>query len=625
MCGIVGAWSSSATLEETEKRIDLALHRLRLRGPDNRDHRLFSTCILGHARLSILDLTENAHQPFSCPTGRYSMVFNGEIFNFKSLRASLEEEGETFSTQSDTEVLLRLFIREGEAMLPKLNGFFAFAIYDTEEKSLFLARDRYGEKPLYYRFSDDVLYFSSDTRAINLLEGKKPAIDLHAFNLYFRLSYIPGPYTIFCDTFQLMPGHCMWAGKTPKAWYTLAEQETKPTPGYEEACSHVKDLIQDSVSLRLISDVPLGAFLSGGIDSSVMVACASQKISNLHTYSIGYADEPFFDETQYAKLVADKYGTKHTVFKLSNSDFYEALHPMLDALDQPFADSSALAVFILSRETRKHVTVSISGDGGDELFSGYSKHMAAYKAMGSNMTNTLLRLFSPGLDKLSGSRQSKWGNKIRQIQKYANGLRLSPEDRYCTWASFATDAQIMRLLGPAYKSEAWDKMTAFTAGITDNAGDINPILRADLSLVLPFDMLVKVDTMSMGNSLEVRSPLLDYRLVDYVNSLPSRYKIDSKRKKKLLIDAFRSELPEALHNRPKQGFEVPLWKWFCGPLKPHLEELFTDSAVYPPHLFNAVELENLLNGIRKGDRPDTTYLIWSLLIWGHWYTKMQYS
>jgi asparagine synthase (glutamine-hydrolysing) len=621
MCGIVGAWSSSDALQNAEGRIEKALHRLRLRGPDNRGHRFFETCLLGHARLSILDLSESAHQPFACPEGRYWIVFNGEIFNFLSLRKALEQEGETFSTQSDTEVLLRLFKREGEGMLHKLNGFFAFAVYDTHEGSLFLARDRYGEKPLYYREVNKCLYFGSDTRALNILAGEKPDIDINSLNLYFRLSYIPGPFTIFEETFQLMPGHCMWAGEAPKQWYSLSETQLTPVPDYQTACEEVNALIQDSVSLRLISDVPLGAFLSGGIDSSVMVACASKKISNLHTFSIGYADEPFFDETKYANLVAERFGTKHTVFKLSNSDFYEALFPMLEAMDQPFADSSALAVYILSRETRKHVTVSISGDGGDELFSGYNKHMAAFKALDKGVINAALRFAGPGLSLLQGSRQSKLGNRIRQVSKYASGLRLKAPERYAAWAAFGSAEEISNLLGTGYRAESWQRLNAFTANIKEIQGDINSMLLADLSLVLPFDMLVKVDTMSMGNSLEVRSPLIDFRLVDYVNSLPSQYKIDKQRKKKLLIDAFRADLPEELHNRPKQGFEVPLWNWFCGPLSEHLNELFNTKELYPAHLFNQTALNSLMEGVRRKDRPDTTYLIWSLLIWGHWYTK----
>lgn len=623
MCGIAGQWSLTAQVPSPELTLR-AVQCMRLRGPDAQRELSSGRASLGHARLSILDLSEAAHQPFSDETQRFHLVFNGEIFNFESLRNQLKAEGIQCRTQSDTEVLLHLFLLEGPAMLSKLNGFFAFAVYDKEENSIFLARDRYGVKPLYYTVVDQRLVFASELKALVAMIPP-PALDPVSMQLYFRKGYIPGPYTIYQNVHHLMPGHTL-RGKgdllfAPEPWYQFPDpnHSLQPLPSYEEASRTVRSLVADAVKLRMVADVPVGAFLSGGVDSSVVVACAAPLNPQLHTFSIGYADEPFFDETRFAEAVAKHFGTQHTSFQLTNDDLLSALDDVLDYLDQPFADSSALPVHILSRKTRKNVTVALSGDGGDELFSGYHKHMGEFLIRQGGWKMSLARGLAPLTTFLPASRQHWLGNKVRQLQKLARVQQLGPRERYRQLAGVTDDAWISRLLThPGNEDSA--RLQPFLSGITDT-GTMNQVLEADMRLVLPFDMLTKVDLMSMANSLEVRSPLLDYRLVDFVGQLPESYKIDRHRKKKLLIDAFKADIPEVVYNRPKHGFEVPLLKWFRGPLKSRITTLLNDETLFPSAWFNRAALDEVLRALDGSQPKEVSFKIWSLLVWAHWYQK----
>lgn len=620
MCGIVGLIAFKSSAKAYISNLPESLKTLSKRGPDVAQTYVNDHVAFGHARLSIIDTSERAHQPFVDDSGQYIIVYNGEIFNYQALREELVALGYVFHTNSDTEVLLALYKHYGASCLSKLNGFFAFAIYHKADGSVFLARDRFGVKPLVYFEDEEKLIFASEHKAILAFSVPKQ-IDQTALQHYFQLNYLPGT-SIYKGFQKLQPGtylHIFKYKREQKSYYTIPKTTFSPKPSYAEAQKHVADLVEDAVRLRLISDVPLGTFLSGGIDSSVVTGLAARHVSNLHSFSIGFKDEPYFDETHYARLAAQKFKTEHTVFSLTNQDLLEHLFDMLDYLDEPFADSSALAVYILSQKTRQHVTVALSGDGADELFSGYHKHMAEYRMQNPGLIEKTVLLLAPLFKHLPQSKQSKLGNVVRQLHKFSSSAGLSKKDRYWAWASVLSDQeQLCHLLNLKEVVSPPEHMLSSI----DEQGDFNQILKADFKLVLPNDMLTKVDLMSMANSLEVRTPFLDYRLVDYVFQLPVEYKIDGGMKKKILQDAFRTLLPTELYNRPKQGFEVPLLSWFRNELKGLLEnDLLSEQFIREQNVFSWTEIQALKQQLYSHNPGNVTATIWALVVFQYWYKR----
>jgi asparagine synthase (glutamine-hydrolysing) len=383
--------------------------------------------------------------------------------------------------------------------------------------------------------------------------------------------------------------------------------------------------LDDAVKERMISDVPLGAFLSGGIDSSVIVALASRHTNALKTFSVGYRDNPYFDETKYAKLVAAQYKTDHTVFSLTNNDFLEHVGGVLDYLDEPFADSSAIPVFILSHLTRKHVTVALSGDGGDEVFAGYNKHGAEWRVRQRSLLNSLVKAGHPVWKALPRSRNGKFTNKFRQLYRFAEGAKLGERERYWRWAAFNNPQQAGALLQPAARDSVnVAEMEREKAALLEVIGreDYNEMLVADMNLVLLSDMLVKVDMMSMANSLEIRSPFLDYKVVDFAFGLSADYKINGQLKKRIVQDAFRPMLPEELYNRPKQGFEIPLLGWFRNELWSLInDDLLDRRFVTEQGIFNPDATEALKQKLRSNNPEDSHATIWALIVFQHWWKK----
>jgi asparagine synthase (glutamine-hydrolysing) len=624
MCGITGciAFRDSGLLRL--EQIELSVQKLRQRGPDGNGIFRHNHIALGHARLSIIDTSSNGAQPFSDESGRYTLVFNGEFFNFKPYRQKLQASGIRFRSESDTEVLLHLLIREGSACISKINGFFAFAFYDRETGNLLLARDRYGEKPLVWMADENGLCFASEMKALMAYSFEK-SIDYNSLLHYLHLNYIPAPNSIFDQVKKLEPGHYMEVRNNAvriERWYSIPEKIAQPVPHYTEAQKILREKMERAVELRMISDVPLGSFLSGGIDSSVVTALASRYTQKLNTFSIGYADEPLFDETRYAQLVAAQYKTNHTVFSLRNKDLFEHLNSMLEYIDEPFADSSALAVNILCKETRKHATVALSGDGADELFGGYRKHEGEWKLRNGGIKASLVGLLGPVWDNLPASRNSKSGNLIRKLRKFSHGLRTDAAERYWNWCGYGDEAYLDSLCKQqGDKSELLRRKAEYTRFI-GRTGDMNEVLLNDMHLVLPGDMLVKVDLMSMANSLEVRSPFLDYEVVDFAAGLPAEYKISGLGRKRIVQDAFRAILPPELYNRPKQGFEVPLLNWFRGELKGWIfEELLDKKFVEQQGLFNYDGISTLRKQLESNNPGDSTARLWALIVFQHWYRE----
>lgn len=631
MCGITGIMAFNEIGRFHMINLSEATDKLAQRGPDGRG--IFNTerVGLGHRRLAIIDTTSDGNQPMSDESKRYTIVFNGEIFNFKELKKELIDKGISFFSNSDTEVLLKLFILEKEKCLTKLNGFFSFAIYDQATDQLVIARDRYGIKPLLYYSDDDKFLFASEMKSL-LAYGISKDIDYVSLYQYLQVNYIPYPNSIFKHVQKLQPGHYLTIEKrkvVEKKYYTIPYEENRvidTSISYEKAQEQLALLLDDSVQKRLISDVPLGSFLSGGIDSSVIAALASRHTPHLNTFSIGYKDEPFFDETSYANLVAKKLGTNHTVFSLTNHDLLEHVFQILDYIDEPFADSSAIPTFILSRQTRKHVTVALSGDGADELFGGYNKHLAEYKIRSKNLSTQVLKTISPLAQLFPKSRNSFLTNKARQLDRFAKGAKLSPADRYWRWSSYVDEQEALDLFYPYLKStlnkHEYKKRKKIILQHLTNDSTLNDVFLSDIKLGLPNDMLTKVDLMSMANSLEVRVPFLDYRVVNFAFSLPIHYKIDNKMKKKIVQDAFRNLLPKELYNRPKQGFEVPLLKWFRHELKSLItNDLLDDTFIKEQGLFNLENIQQLKKKLNSKNPEDVHAQIWGLIVFQYWWKK----
>lgn len=627
MCGITGIYRFNNSVDQYEKRLEASVATLNKRGPDHQECYLHKNTGLGHARLSIIDTSNAAHQPFHDASGKYVIVFNGEIYNYQSIRKELEDKGYTFKTSSDTEVLLYAFIEMGEACLDRFNGFYAFAILNKETNELFVARDKIGIKPLYFYQDEQQFIFGSELKAIMAFDIEKK-IDQTSLINYLQFCYIPEPFSIFEKVQKLKPGHFIRINgsnveqkrfyKIPYGQGLLSNTNSKYT-----FSKTFYDLMHASVEKRLIADVPIGAFLSGGVDSSIIVACASKFKKDLNTFSIGYKDEPHYDETKYAELVAKHFGTNHTTFSLSNDDLFESLNKVLDYTDEPFADSSALAVNILCEHTRSKATVALSGDGGDELFAGYNKHRAEFMMRNGNLQTMALKMLSPALKRMPQSRASGFGNKVRQMNKF-NAIRsLSPTDRYWEFCTFAS-LEDSQNLAPKYfnESDYLDRKANIIRAC--HGKDFNEFLRNDMEFVLVNDMLVKVDRMSMSHSLEVRVPFLDADIVEFAFQLGEQHKINGAQQKIILQQAFKDELPQEIFTRPKHGFEVPLLKWFQNELSDDLtNKWFNEEKIREQGIFSFEAIQDILQRLNSNNPGDTPLDVWKLIVFQKCFDKFQ--
>ncbi|MFM9028573.1 MAG: asparagine synthase (glutamine-hydrolyzing), partial [Bacteroidota bacterium] len=582
-----------------------------------------------HTRLSIIDTSAAGHQPMTDPKGRFTIVFNGEFFNFNVHREQLLQRGIHLTSESDTEVLLHWYILEKEKCLHRINGFFSFAVYDSVERTIFIARDRFGVKPLLFYSDRDNILFASEMKTLIAL-GIQRELDHESLYTYLQLNYIPGPASIFKGVAKLEPGHYIRITgiddqpRIEKCKYYQVEDRSidLQTQNYQATSAELAVLLDAAVQRRLVADVPVGAFLSGGIDSSIIVGLASRHKKGLKTFSFGFRDEPMFDETRYAEQLAKMHGTDHTAFRLTNNDLFDALFDALDYLDEPFADSSALNVFLLSKETRKKVTVALSGDGADEIFGGYNKHEAEWRVRNQPFTNSLIRLGSPLWTRLPKSRNGRFGNMIRQLDRYSKGAMLTDTERYWRWASLADEEEALALMNTTFSKQKYLDRKAESTKHIKGGTSMNDLFMNDLSLVLPNDMLHKVDMMSMANSLEVRSPFMDYSVIEYAFRMPSAYKIEGRSRKRILRDTFRALLPDGLLNRKKQGFEVPLLKWFRNELRRLIEEdLLEPDYIRDQGLFNFRAIENLKIRLHSNDPGDSASRIWGLIVFQYWYKK----
>ncbi|MFD3002094.1 asparagine synthase (glutamine-hydrolyzing) [Pontibacter toksunensis] len=629
MCGITGVFAFTELGYKAMELLPKAVAALQHRGPDAEGLFFNGPVGLGHRRLSLIAPTAAANQPFKSDNGRYTIVFNGEIFNYKKLRKELEAKGAFFRSDSDTEVLLQLYARERQECLKKLTGFFSLAIYDAEEDSLFLARDRFGEKPLLFYKDTDKFLFGSELSALLKL-GVPREVDYTSLYQYLQLTYVPAPATMLQGVKKLLPGQSLYVRGSrvqENVWYRLpfdGEKAMQNPLSYTQQQAKLKHLLQQAVTDRLVADVPVGAFLSGGIDSSVVVALAARQVEKLKTFAVGFPEQPFFDETRYARLVADKYDTEHTELLLSNNDLYKNLFGALDSQSEPFADSSALAVYTLSKHVGQEIKAVLSGDGADELFGGYNKHLAEYRVLAGGAKAGAVKKLKFLWDVLPKSRNSFTGNKVRQLQRFAIGAGMLPQERYWLWATWQKEEEALALLAPEKRVAAQSRLYLARKGralecVSRKHYDLNHVLCADWRLVLPNDMLMKVDLMGMANSLEIRSPYLDHRLVKFAFSLPASSKIDENLQKKILRDTFRELLPVKLYKRPKQGFEIPLLSFLQSEGRCLINEYLSDTFVLSQGIFDVQQVQRIRQVLNSDKAALVQTQAWMLLVFQYWW------
>ena len=603
------------------------------RGPDDQGIVVSPPIGLGHRRLSIIDLTSAARQPMSNEGGDIWICFNGEIYNYQELASSLHIKGHSFKSQSDFEPIIHLYEEEGISCLKHLNGMFAFALWDGRCDRLWLVRDRLGIKPLVYYWDGQQFLFASEIKALLCDPAVSRDIDPEALDLYLTLNYIPAPWTIFKNIRKLLPGHYLFlenGSVTTESYWDIPAPEKTPE---EEAQQNgntpearLRTLLEESVTRRLISDVPLGAFLSGGIDSSIVVALMAKNTTRpVETFSIGYKDLPSFDETRYAREVAQFNRTRHHEFRLGYKDILEAFPKVLENTDEPFADSSAVPTYIVSRETRNHVTVALSGDGGDELFAGYRMYLGEYWSGYYSKLPSFLRngLISPLMNALPDARDKPGLEKIRRVKKFLRGMSNSFANRFCGWRQVFPYPLRQRLLRQAPDHNLYLKLVQ--QWVADHKADfegdrINLMLYLDVKGLLPGDMLTKVDRMSMANSLEVRVPFLDYTVVEYVFTLLGARKLGPTGGKRLLLETFKELLPPSLHKRPKWGFEMPIGAWLRKELRFLIDDYLQRDVIRKQDIFDYATIEELIRA-HMTSRRDTSWELWNLIVFQHWYRR----
>ena len=618
MCGIVGWIGNNAPL--SSEVLLSAVNSLEHRGPDHGNHIVFeNNDFLGHRRLAIIDLEARSNQPMKSPCGRYWLVYNGELFNHVDLRHKLSDSGTTFQTSSDTEVLLQGLIACGKDFIKEVNGFFAFAFYDTLTQEVLLGRDRMGIKPLYLFHSEDGLRFSSELKALKNL-GVPFHINPQALNEYLLYSYVPEPLCLVDGVVKLSPGTTLQysskGGVIQTRYYNIGQGAPQKNLSFAEAAIMCKEKIEHAVGLRMVADVPVGSFLSGGVDSSIIASVAQKLHGGIKTYSIGFEGRNFFDETSAANRTAIALGTKHENIVLSDEKIFNHIDHFFDAMDEPFADSSAINVFHLCKRVKEHITVALSGDGADEVFGGYNKHRALLMSL-NPFYRSLLSAIRPLLGTGSSSRGSLLQNKARQLRRLSIGMSKSTRARYAYWAAFSNPNDVHRTLVKPYQGSP-----SFYDFLPKKIECLNDLLYADQNIILPSDMLTKVDKMSMASSLEVRVPFLDHHVADLANSLPSSFKIKGSATKRLLRKGFEKDLPSEVFLRPKHGFEVPLEEWTRTVFSDRIEQFIQKDFLDAQGLFLYKPLRQIFESNQKEGRAETSAFLYSFLVFQEWWARI---
>jgi asparagine synthase (glutamine-hydrolysing) len=623
MCGICGvARRDSSPVQKTllERMNAAIIHR----GPDGEGFYSAPGVGLAMRRLAVIDLN-TGDQPIPNEDQSIWIVFNGEIYNFPDLRTDLEKHGHHFHTRTDTECVVHLYEEYGTDCVQRLRGMFAFALWDVKKQTLLIARDRLGKKPLYYTIQEGTLYFASELSSLFAALPQKPPVDMQAIDLYLSLQYIPEPRTAYEGIFALLPAHTLlWhhGSVTAERYWQLA-YEPKHSGAEEALAEELRQRVKEAVRLRLISDVPLGAHLSGGIDSSVVVAMMAEASSGpVKTFTVNF-DETEFSEVNYARAVAQRYGTEHHEFTLTFDDIPGAVETVIAHTGAPFADPSALPSLYLSRLTRQHVTVALNGDGGDEAFAGYHRYwLDPWANRYARLPGFLARGLIPALAGWlpEGADRPVGRNLVGGLKRLGQVVDTDKRASLLRWGSYFPPALKRKLWKEPYQGLDLRRAETDLAAAFDSASArsfLDRTLYTDITSYLPGDLLVKADRMTMANSLEGRSPFLDHELMEWAARLPENLRLRGGKGKYLLRKAFKAYLPENVQTRGKQGFGVPVGAWLRGPLSVWAEQLVREQLTvwFEPAVLGQLFKEHRSGRVNHGKR------LWALAALAVWAAK----
>lgn len=623
MCGIVGLVSNDTTPVD-EALLGRMCAAIRHRGPDDDGFYVNGPIGLGMRRLAIIDL-KSGRQPIHNQDRTAWIVFNGEIYNYRELRANLEKLGHTFYTNSDTEAIIHAYDQFGADCPKHLRGMFAFAIWDERTQELFLARDRVGKKPLLYAQWNGHVAFASEFSALLLHPEISREIDREALDQYLSFMCVPAPRTAYRAIRKLEPAHTLrWRrGEITIQRYWQPDFSKKLKIDEAEAGERAVEILRDAVRVRLMSEVPLGAFLSGGIDSSAVVALMSQESSEpVKTFSIGF-EEQDFSELHHARRVAEHVGADHHEF-IVRPDALEVLPTLVKHYGEPYADSSAIPTYYVARETRKHVTVALNGDGGDEAFAGYERYAAMSLAEKYHRLPAILR--GSVLERVTGyiPTSETRRSRFRDVKRFMQAAPLPKVDRYLRWVTVFDAAAKQDLYSNEFyqetsPSKVGDLLEPWLAQ-ANGSGIVDAALLADIMTYLPNDLLVKVDIATMAVSLEARSPFLDHHVIEFAASLPENLKLRGLTTKYLLKRMLKRLLPAENLGRRKMGFGVPLGHWFRGRLQPFLRETLLSEQALQRGLFKPEAVSRLVELHTRGER-DYAHQLWTLLMLELWFSQ----
>lgn len=623
MCGIAGfiVKEKDAPVENRAALLDEMCRVIAHRGPDDQGTLVKGRAAIGMRRLSIIDVA-GGHQPIFNEDGTIAIVFNGEIYNYLELRKKLETAGHTFQTNSDTEAIVHAYEEYGDDCPNHLRGMFAFAIWDEKNQRLYIARDRVGKKPLYYtQTKSGALLFGSELKSLLLHPEFERDINYEALDAYLSFAYVPDPLSIFKYAHKLAPGHFLIFQNSKiitKQYWDFNFEQTE-IRSEEEYIEELRTLIDEAVRIRLVSEVPLGAFLSGGVDSSTIVGYMTRNMSQpVKTFSIGF-NEDSYNELKYARIAAKHFGTDHHEF-IVTPEICDMVDELVWHFDEPFADTSALPTYMVSKLARDYVTVVLSGDGGDELFAGYTRYVVDKRRSGLARLPRVVRegLMRPVSEKLP---QGAFG------KNYLRNVSLEPVDRYIDSVSHFTELNKRSLYTKSFLSNlngngfsTGHKLFRSFAEKIDADNAVDPLLYLDSKTYLPGDILTKVDRMSMAVSLEARVPLLDHKLIEFVTQIPASLKLKGLETKHIFKRAVRGLVPDEILDRPKQGFGVPMEKWINLQLRDRIHDTLTDERARNRGMFDSGYIKQLLDEHERG-RRDNSWRLWMLLMLELWQRK----
>lgn len=625
MCGICGIVDYGREKDNKRRILVDMCSAMKHRGPDDEGIYINGEVGLGHRRLKIIDLSDAGHQPLSNEDGTLWLVFNGEVYNYKGLKEELENKGHIFKSKSDSEIVIHLYEEYQEGCVRYLRGMFAFAIWDVNNQALFLARDRVGKKPLLYSYIGGVFCFASEFLSLLASGVIKKEIDYSAIDYYLTFGYIPAPLTIYKGIFKLLPANALILknGKITTNQYWHLDYKEKINISENDAQEEILNRLKEAVKIRLHSDVPLGAFLSGGIDSSTVVALMSQlSTGKIKTFSIGFEEEEY-SELKYARNIAKKFATEHYEF-IVKPNALEALPLLIERYGEPYADSSCIPTYYVSKTTRDYVTVALNGDGGDELFAGYERYQGMKAAEIYQRLPVLLKILASRLAGcLPDSINPK--NRLRNFKRFTQAVSLNPAERYLRWLGiFENKFKRDLLYSDNFKQcvNSANSLGYLTRYFNEFTGlnIIDLVSLVDVNTTLPNDYLVKVDIAAMANSLEGRSPFLDHKFMEFVVSLPVEFRMKGLSKKYILKKAISSLVPKANIYRRKMGFGVPVGEWLRSNLKNLMFDILLSEKAFKRGYFKPQTIKDMVR-LHVSRRKNYSLQLWSLLMLELWHRR----